>query len=165
MAGKVHSYEKAFLILSAAMLVVFLATLGWTAFGMGFHLPSRSDEIPPDEVRETPPFDDPGVHETDDGLEAVVIGRAWGFEPAEIHVPAGREVTFKVTSVDVVHGFYVERTRVNLMLLPGQVSELDYTFREPGEHLVICHEYCGVGHHAMFGRVIVEDAETWEASR
>jgi len=161
----VHSYEKAFLIASALMLVVFLATLGWTAFGMGFHLPSRAGEIPPGEVRQTPPFDDPGVHETEDGIEVVVIARSWGYEPAEIRVPARREITFRVTSVDVVHGFYIEKTRVNLMLLPGQVSELAYTFREPGEHLLICHEYCGIGHHAMFGRVIVEEPRTAEAGR
>lgn len=155
--AKVHAYEKAFLILSGVMLVVFLAALGYAAFAMGFHLPSRADEIPPDRVLETPPFDDPGVHERDDGrLEAVIVARAWGFAPPEIRVPVGREVTFRVTSVDVVHGFNIEGTRVNLMLLPGQVSELAYTFDEPGEHLLICHEYCGVGHHAMVGRVIAE---------
>jgi cytochrome c oxidase subunit 2 len=58
--------------------------------------------------------------------------------------------------VDIVHGFYVDGTRINLMLLPGQISQLEYTFRRPGEHLLICHEYCGAGHHAMVGRVIAE---------
>lgn len=155
--ARIHTYEKAFLITSAAMLVVFLAALGYAAFGMGYHLPSRSDEIRPDEVTRTPPFDQPGVREVAPGeYEAVIVARAWGFQPAEIRVPAGARVTFKVTSVDVVHGFNIEGTRVNLMLLPGQVSELAYRFREPGEHLLICHEYCGVGHHAMFGRVIAE---------
>ncbi|HUF70564.1 MAG TPA: hypothetical protein VMM79_18085 [Longimicrobiales bacterium] len=43
-----------------------------------------------------------------------------------------------------------------MMLIPGQVSRNTYTFDEPGEHLIICHEYCGIAHHAMFGRVIVE---------
>jgi cytochrome c oxidase subunit 2 len=42
------------------------------------------------------------------------------------------------------------------MLIPGEITELDYRFEERGEHLLICHEYCGVGHHLMFGRVIVE---------
>ena len=61
-----------------------------------------------------------------------------------------------MTSIDVVHGFQIEGTRVNMMLLPGQISRLEYTFAEPGEHLLICHEYCGIGHHAMYGKVIVE---------
>ena len=42
------------------------------------------------------------------------------------------------------------------MLIPGQVSRATYTFREPGEHLLVCHEYCGAGHHLMFGKVTVE---------
>ena len=157
MSSRVHTYERAFLVLSALMLVVFLAALGYAAFEMGFHLPSRAGEITPDVVGRTPPFDHPGVHEIGPGrYEAVVVARAWGFTPAEIRVPVGAEVTFRATSIDVVHGFLVEGTRINMMLLPGQISELAYTFHEPGEHLLICHEYCGVGHQAMFGKVIAE---------
>jgi cytochrome c oxidase subunit II len=71
-------------------------------------------------------------------------------------VPAGSKVTFISTSTDVLHGFTSTGTRVNVMLIPGQISRVEYTFREPGEHLLICHEYCGLGHHTMHGRVIVE---------
>lgn len=149
--------EKAFLILTAAMLITFLGALFYSAWGLGMHLPDRAAEIVPSEVRETPPFDDPGVREVAPGrYEAVVIGFAWAFEPNEIRVPAGAEVTFIATSSDVVHGFHIDGTRVNVMLLPGQVTELTYTFDEPGEHLLVCHEYCGAGHHLMYGRVIVE---------
>lgn len=157
MAGRVHVYERAFMVLSALMLVAFLVALGYAAFEMGLHLPSRAGEIAPDAVARTPPFDDPGVHEIGSGrYEAVVVARAWGYAPAEIRVPVGAEVTFRVTSIDVIHGFHVEGTRINMMVLPGQISQLAYTFDEPGEHLLICHEYCGVGHHAMFGKVIAE---------
>jgi cytochrome c oxidase subunit 2 len=104
-----------------------------------------------------PPFDTPGVRQVGpDRYEAVVVARAWGFTPTEIRVPAGARVTFRVTSLDVIHGFHVEGTRINLMVLPGQISELSYTFDQPGEHLMICHEYCGVGHHGMAGKVIAE---------
>lgn len=157
MSARTQLYERAFLIVSALMLVVFLAVLGYSAIHLGIHLPSRAGEIPPQEVSRTPPFDTPGVHQVGpDRYEAVVVARAWGFTPAEIRVPAGARVTFRVTSVDVIHGFHVEDTRINLMVLPGQISELLYTFDEPGEHLLICHEYCGVGHHGMAGRVIAE---------
>lgn len=154
---RVHTYEKAFLLLSALMLVAFLGALGYAAFGMGFHLPSRAGEIDPAQVTSIPPFDDPGVREVAPGeYEVAIVARAWSFTPAEIRLPAGAEVTFLVTSIDVVHGFQIEGTRVNMMLLPGQISRLEYTFAEPGEHLLICHEYCGIGHHAMYGTVIVE---------
>ena len=149
--------EKAFLILTGAMLISFLTALFYAAWGMGMHLPDRAGEILPSAVRETPPFDNPGVFETAPGrYDVVVIGFAWGFEPDEIRIPAGAEVTFKATSVDVVHGFHIDETRVNVMLLPGQVTELTYRFDEPGEYLLVCHEYCGAGHHLMSGRVIVE---------
>lgn len=154
---KIHAYEKAFLWLGAIMLVCFLGALGYAAVGLGKNLPSRGGVIDPAAVRTTPPFDDPGVRQTGEGTyEVVGYGQVWSFVPSEIRVPAGAEITFRLTSTDVVHGYAIEGTRFNVMLLPGQITELTYTFREPGEHLLICHEYCGVNHHLMSGRVIVE---------
>ncbi|MCG8468343.1 MAG: cytochrome C oxidase subunit II, partial [Gemmatimonadetes bacterium] len=69
---------------------------------------------------------------------------------------AGSEVTFISTSTDVIHGIHIERTRLNMMLIPGQISRNTYRFDEPGEHLLVCHEYCGLGHHVMSGKVVVE---------
>lgn len=153
----VERFEKAFLILSALMLFTFLGALFYSAWGMGKMLPDREEEIFPADVRETPPFDEPGVRQVgDDHYEAVVIAQAWAFTPAEIRVPAGSRVDFIVTTIDVLHGFAIEDALVNGMVLPGQVTRISYTFEEPREHLIICHEYCGFGHHAMFGRVIVE---------
>lgn len=154
---KIHVYEKAFLSLGAVLLVCFLGALGYAAAVMGKNLPSRAGEIDPTTVRTTAPFDAPGVRRTGEGTYDVVgYGQVWSFVPAEIRVPAGAEITFRLTSADVVHGYSIEGTRVNVMLLPGQITELKYTFSEPGEHLLICHEYCGVNHHMMSGRVVVE---------
>lgn len=148
--------EKVFLTLSAAMLVVFLMALFYSAYGMGMHLPGRDAQLDPAEVRSTPPFDEPGLRQVGPArYEAVFIGRAWGFEPNGITVPVGAEVTFIATATDVVHGFHVEGTRVNFMLLPGQVARVTTTFNAPGEHLIICHEYCGAGHHLMYATVNV----------
>ena len=152
--------EKVFLSLAGAMMIVFLVALFYSAFAMGLHLPDRVGEIDPTEVRNTSPFDDPGVHEVGPNeYEVVILGSAWSFQPSEVRVPAGANVTFVATATDVFHGFHVEGTRVNFMLIPGQIARVTYTFREPGEHLIICHEYCGAGHHLMYGRVIVEEGE------
>lgn len=154
---RIETYEKAFLTLGAAMLVVFFLALVYTSVAMGIHLPGRAGEIDPAAVTTTPPFDEPGVRELGSGrYEVVMVGRAWAFEPGEIRVPAGAEVTFIATTVDVIHGLHVEGTRVNMMLIPGQVSRNTYRFEEPGEHLMVCHEFCGLGHHLMGGRVVVE---------
>jgi len=42
------------------------------------------------------------------------------------------------------------------MVIPGQVSEIDVNFDEPGQYSVLCHEYCGIGHHTMFMTINVE---------
>jgi cytochrome c oxidase subunit 2 len=153
----IESYEKGFLWVGGVLLIVCLFALLYASVGMGIQLPSRDREIDPAEAESTPPFDQPGVRELGpDKYEVVLLSWAWQFDPKEIRVPAGAEVTFVATSLDVIHGLHVERTRVNMMLIPGQISRNTYRFQEPGEHLLLCHEYCGLNHHTMYGKVIVE---------
>jgi cytochrome c oxidase subunit II len=157
-------FEKAFLWASAVVLVIFLCALAYSAVGMNIHLPARAGMIHYTAgqklrivLRHTPPFDQPGVREVAPGkYEAVVVGLTWAFIPGEIDVPAGAEVTFIATSADVIHGFEIPRTRVNMMLIPGQISETTYRFRKPGEYLLLCHEYCGRLHHTMSAKVVVK---------
>jgi cytochrome c oxidase subunit 2 len=156
--------EKIFLVITSTMLLLFLGALFYAAFGLGMHLPDRAGEINPTQVRQTAPFDNPGVFQTGpNSYQVVALGMAWAFQPREIRVPAGAEITFVATATDVIHGFHVEGTKVNFMMIPGQISRVNAVFREPGEHLIICHEYCGAGHHLMSGKVIVVDAETFAA--
>ena len=153
----VETYEKAFLWVGGLLLVACMIALLYAGVGMGIHLPGRVGEVDPQTVQSMPPFDEPGVRQVDDDrYEVVMIGRTWAFIPSEVRVPAGSEVTFIATSVDVLHGIHVEGTLVNMMLIPGQISRNTYRFEEPGEHLMVCHEYCGTFHHTMFGKVIVE---------
>ena len=42
------------------------------------------------------------------------------------------------------------------MLLPGQIAHATARFDTPGEYPIICHEYCGIAHHTMGGKIIVE---------
>ena len=154
---RVHTYEKAFLWVGGIMLIVFLGALAYTSIAMGIHLPGRVAQVVPEEIMQSPPFNQPGLRERPDGsYELVMIGLAWAFQPNEVRVPRGAEVTIIATSLDVIHGIHIEGTRVNMMLIPGQVARNTYTFERPGEHLLVCHEYCGSGHHVMYGRVIVE---------
>lgn len=155
--SRVHTYERAFLWLGAVMLVVFGITLVITSVAMGIHLPGRDQELDPTEVRQIPPFDEPGVRQVGENrYEVVLLGFAWRFQPAEIRIPAGSEVTFIATSTDVIHGLHVEDSRVNMMLIPGQVARNTYRFDEPGTYDMVCHEFCGIDHHNMAGEVIVE---------
>lgn len=167
MASRVHQVEKAFLILGAVILVAFLGALFFASLAMGINLPGKVDQgiIDPAEVRTTAPFDNPGVFPNDEGgYDVVLRGEMWRFVPAEIVVPAGEEITLIATSPDVIHGIHVEDTRINMMIIPGQIGRNHYTFREPGEYRMICHEYCGPAHHTMYGTIRVlspEDFAAW----
>jgi cytochrome c oxidase subunit II len=85
------------------------------------------------------------------------IGQQYSFTPQCILVPTDTPISFRATSPDVVHGFLIEGTAINTMLVPGYISALPARFNEPGEHLMPCHEFCGVGHEGMWGKVRVID--------
>lgn len=160
----VERFEKRFLMVAASVLAIFFLALGYSVLAMGVSMPGQGAEIQcrVDEklrkvLRKTPPFDSPGVHQTAPGkYNVVVIGQTWLFTPGDIELPAGAEVTFYATSADVIHGFEIAGTRVNMMLVPGEVSTETYTFKRPGEYLFLCHEYCGTLHHTMSGKVVVK---------
>lgn len=154
---KIHTYENVFLWLGGVTLLACMAALAYGSLALHIHLPSRAGEIDPLKVRETPPFDQPGVRQVAPGrYEVVMTGQIWSFTPNVIEVPRGAEVTFVVTTPDVIHGFHVEQTRINMMLIPGQITKNRHRFDTPGEYVIMCHEYCGVGHHTMYGKVVVK---------
>jgi cytochrome c oxidase subunit II len=153
----VYLYELAWILPSIAIPVGMLAALLVTAFGAGIHVPSVAGRIDPTRVTETAPFDHPGVVKTGPvSYEVRMIGQIWAFTPNEIRVPVGSTVTFVATSKDVIHGLFIPGANVNVMLIPGQISRVSARFDREGEFFMACHEYCGIAHHTMGGKVIVE---------
>ena len=152
-----YLFEVAWILPSVAIPISTLVAIILTAFAVGIRVPGVAGRIDPQAVSQTAPFDEPGVRELAPGrYEVTVVAQVFQFTPNEITVPAGSRVTFELTSRDVVHGFKIDDTPINVMVVPGQISKVTTTFYEPGEYLIVCHEYCGAGHHAMFGKVIVE---------
>jgi cytochrome c oxidase subunit 2 len=151
-------FELAWILPSVAIPVGVLVAIIITAFGMHIQVPGDAGRVSAAAVDSTPPFNQQCVVEVAPGRYRVtMVAQIWAFNPREIRVPVGSEVTFVATSKDVIHGLHVEGTNVNVMLIPGRVTEQRAVFRSPGEYRFVCHEYCGAGHHAMFGRVIVEE--------
>lgn len=139
-----------------AMLIVFLSVIGVAAFADSIYPPSDMQQIDPTKVAQTPPFDKPGLRKLPDGsYEAYYVAQVFSFKPSTLTVPAGSKVTFYVTSTDVVHGFLITHTDVNMMAIPGWVNMQTHAFTRPGTYLLICHEYCGLGHQNMFGKIEV----------
>lgn len=135
------------------MLVgVLLATF---FFAVLYNIFSRDIEMPVC-IPYSSAFTRPGIRKLDKKTyEVYIVARMWEFDAAKIVVDQGSTVDFYLTSKDVVHGFNIERKAVNLMAVPGAVNKTSITFNDPGTYRIVCHEYCGVGHQGMMGKVIV----------
>lgn len=152
----IHKYERWWMIFGVAMLIAFLALLAFAAVENSIVPPSGMQQIDPKLVAQTPPFNHPGLRRLSDGsYEAYYIAQVFAFDPPVLTIPQGAKVTFYVTSTDVVHGFFIPGTAVNMMVVPGWVNMQTHVFRRAGEYLLLCHEYCGIGHQDMFGKIEV----------
>lgn len=157
-ALEVERYEKIWIALSLIVLAAFLVAISISVFAHGISLPGAESRFDPKDVFQKRPFDKPGLVEVGPGqYEVHMVGMIWSFVPNEIRVPVGSKVTIHATSRDVTHGLAIQGTNLNLMLLPGLISTGAAIFNEPGEYLFLCHEYCGLAHQTMAGKVIVEE--------
>lgn len=147
----VHKLEKIWLIIGTITLIAFLTTMGVQAFTQEHSAPpSDLTHIDPEKVWETEPFDEPGLKQVGENeYELVIVLQSFGFTPNNIEIPQGATVKIIVTSTDVVHGFQIAGTNVNMMVTPGHVNSMTYTFDKKGSYLILCNEYCGIGHHLM----------------
>ena len=84
------------------------------------------------------------------------------FDPI-VHLQVDEPVKLLLRSKDVLHNFAVAEFRLKMDLVPGMVTFYWLTPSRIGEFDVLCQELCGVGHHTMQSRVIVESAEDFNA--
>lgn len=162
----VDLYEKIWMWASGLIIVIFIGSIGFTRFNAAVQPPSHVEMIDPESVRTDEEFGQPGVTIHADGSVTVVVQAfMFAFLPQEIRVPRGQPVTFRLTSPDVIHGFQIVQTNGNTMVVPGYVSQFTTRFNRAGEYLIVCNEYCGLGHHNMMASLIVEDAAAAAAAR
>lgn len=83
----------------------------------------------------------------------------------ELVLPAGTTVQFDLTSVDVVHSFWIPGFRFKRDMFPGEVQtfQVDIT-GEPGEYpdAGVCAEFCGLDHTSMRFDVRIVSADEFE---
>lgn len=149
-------YERIWLTVGAISLVVFLLILGTLAIGLGLQPPGHMKTVPPEQVHTSAPFNKPAIVQIGPKeFKATMVAQMFSYLPDQIEVPSGSTIHFEVTSPDVVHGLYLPNTNVNIMVIPGHVTEFSYTFKNTGDYLMLCHEYCGTGHQVMMGKLKV----------
>jgi heme/copper-type cytochrome/quinol oxidase subunit 2 len=158
-------YEWRWIITSLAVLAVFLAmSIGFTMSHPG-RLPMTPQTDPVQKILAGPMFSHPGVTRLGPHhYRAVIIARQFAFDPASITVPAGARVDFFLTSADVVHGFELPDSDVNVEVFPGYVAHVHATFRKPGAFLTVCNQYCGIGHQTMLGKFAVLSKAAYQKS-
>lgn len=95
---------------------------------------------------------------------------AWTFRYAEapglvtegvLHIPADRPVNVRITSVDVIHSFWVPRLAGKLDAIPGHVNVLRIEAANPGTYAGQSAEFSGRGYREHVFSVKAHDAASW----
>jgi cytochrome c oxidase subunit II len=150
--------EGRWVMIMATMLVVMMAVIVVTGVAGALHPASNVEVIQPVTLHLGGEFVESNLGtaiEPDGSATVRLIAIQYDFVPHCVLVPANTPVKFRLTSADVVHGFLLPDTNVNTMVVPGFVADVDTSFAEPGDYMMPCHEFCGLGHHAMWTRVSV----------
>lgn len=131
---------------------VVLTALVLTAFVLGDRLVGRGPE----------PF-----------LRIEAEGRQWSWEfrypeagslatTDVVHIPAGRDVAFTVTSADVIHSFWAPRLGGKIDAIPGHRNVIRLRADVPGRYGGVCAEFCGIGHGPMTFTVEAHPPEDYD---
>ena len=67
-----------------------------------------------------------------------------------------------MSSVDVIHGFYVPDFRVNRDVLPNQYTVVWFKAEQIGTYPILCTQYCGTKHSQMVRYVQVMNEADYE---
>ena len=144
-----------------AMGLVSLVILGailFAALTMHVNPPSNIEMIDPKTLHLSGEFTESnlGTRVGNDGAVVTrIVTTQFMFVPRCVVVPADEPVTLRLASPDVIHGILVTGTNVNTMVVPGYISQVHTVFRQTGDLLMPCHEFCGYGHSQMLATVRV----------
>ncbi len=124
----------------------FLSAKGWTLWNAYRQVPENALEI-----------------------KATAQMYSWEFDYGngvladELLVPVGQPVVLRMTSMDVLHSFFLTEFRVKEDVMPGRITYLWFHPREPLETFVTCVEFCGTGHSVMATAVKVLPVDDYTA--
>jgi len=146
-------------------LFLFVAMIAWMGIGQQ-QTPVESYRIDTSEFRELAErFIAENQVDTIEGIpvvepnaagEAYIAAQAFLFRPI-LKLRKGETTRIYLSSYDVQHGLSLQPLNLNFQVLPGYVYVVNLTPNEAGVYSLVCNEYCGPGHHAMSGRIIVTE--------
>lgn len=89
------------------------------------------------------------------GSDVYLLARTWFFSPV-LKLREGETYRLHLSSADLNHGFSLQPMNMNFQIVPGYDHILTITPTSSGEFDIVCNEFCGIGHHLMVGKLIVE---------
>ena len=92
------------------------------------------------------------AHVIDEGnvREIVIDAKQFEFNPNVIKVKEGERVRIKINNLDVEHAISIPEFGIDIH------GEGEFVAKKKGNFSFSCHIYCGSGHEAMKGVLIVE---------
>lgn len=90
------------------------------------------------------------------GSDVYLVARMWRWDPV-LKLKKDQTYRLHLSSMDLNHGFSLQPLNMNFQVVPGYDHVLTITPTMSGTYSVICNEFCGVGHHLMAGKILVED--------
>lgn len=162
----VSGQERVWLGLSLlTALILFGWMVGWTQVGHENPI-GETLRVSPDAYRAEVTAYQKAAGHTDAGLvpageDVYVAGQQWAWGGLPVVLQAGKQYRLHLSSYDVQHGFGLHREsrlieEFTLQVLPGYEWIVPIRFDHPGIYDVQCNEFCGLGHRAMHGRIIVK---------
>ncbi|WP_017297545.1 cytochrome c oxidase subunit II [Nodosilinea nodulosa] len=155
------------------MLIIWIGTVSYSTYDqMSLLSPFAPQEMKtpgtvPGDKKESVPGD-PEPTQTFAPIE--VHSRQWAWEfrypedgvsSTELHLPVNQRARFKLTSEDVLHGFFVPAFRVKQDIVPGREIDFSFTPIREGRYRLRDSEYSGTYFAANQTNVVVESEEEY----
>jgi cytochrome c oxidase subunit II len=162
LAARAERVERRWAGVSVSIVVLLVFMASFAGIHQATMPQSRTETVDPRTLQLSGEFIESNLGsavDPDGSVTVRFVGQQYSFTPSCLLVPTGTPITVRATSADAIHGFLISDTNVNIMLVPGYVSTITTRFSRPGERLMPCHEFCGVGHEGMWAHVKVIDRE------
>jgi cytochrome c oxidase subunit II len=85
-----------------------------------------------------------------------VVARKFVFIPNEITVRKGESVVLELTAPEVAMGFFAPDLGLRALIVPGEVSRVNWRADKEGRFDFLCDVFCGDGHEGMNGHIVVQ---------
>jgi cytochrome c oxidase subunit 2 len=125
-------------------------------WGWGYRLPGKDGKLGKTNIKNINDKNPFGISSKDkNGNDDIVIANG------PLHLLKNQPVKVLLRSTDVLHNFYIPQFRAKMDMLPGSITYYWFEPTKLGTFEVLCAEFCGTGHYAMRGKVVVVDQKNY----